>query len=77
MSADLLEAIKHVRKNVDMADVNDTRKEMFESRNPLHIVNPTLSDEIYDLMEEYGDDNNLPEGWWLSECDEEDVFNEL
>lgn len=22
-------------------------------------------DEIYDCMEQYGEDNDLPEGWWM------------
>ena len=32
---------------------------------------------IYDLMEEYGADNDLPEGWWLNYGDESDVLAEL
>lgn len=44
---------------------------MMERREPLFRVNHELSDAIYDLMEEYGADNGLPEGWWLDEHDEE------
>ena len=32
---------------------------------------------ISDLMDEYGADNDLPEGWWLDEGDEDDIFMQL
>lgn len=32
-------------------------------------------DKIFDLLEEYGEDNDLPEGWWQDEGSiEEDWF---
>lgn len=33
-----------------------------------------IANKLYDLMEEYGEDNNLPEGWWLVEGDTEEVY---
>lgn len=33
-----------------------------------------MSESICDSMEEYGADNELPEGWWLDYGDESDVF---
>ena len=36
-----------------------------------------ISMQIYDLMEEYGEENDLPENWWLEYGDEDDVFFEL
>lgn len=37
-----------------------------------------LEDKIYDLCEEFSDDNDMPEGWWLTEfMDAEDVFTNL
>jgi hypothetical protein len=29
--------------------------------------------KISDLLEEYGQDNDLPEGWWMEECDMDDI----
>ena len=33
-----------------------------------------IADKLIDGMEEYGEDNDLPEGWWMEYGDEEDVF---
>jgi hypothetical protein len=47
---------------------------MYLHRAPLHVEDPFLADQIYDLMEEYGADCGLSEGWWLSEADEEEIL---
>ena len=36
-----------------------------------------IEDKIYDLLEEYGEDNDLPEGWYLEYGDIEDFFMEI
>ena len=46
-------------------------------KNPLFRINHALCDQIYDLMEEYGEEHDLPEGWWLDEADEEEVLLRL
>lgn len=71
---DIEKAIEHVRRNVDLQDVLIAKLNMELNREPLYHVNNTLRDEIYDLMEEYGSDNELPEGWWLNRYDEEDIL---
>lgn len=38
---------------------------------------PSIADEICDLMEEFGEDNGYPEGWWYEYGDEDDVFFKL
>lgn len=70
-------AIDYVRSHVDMDEVRLAIKKMDEQREPLFRVNSQLSDSIYDLMEEYGQDHDLPENWWLSEHDEESILFEL
>lgn len=70
-------AIDYVRSHVDMDEVRLSIKKMDEQREPLFRVNSQLSDSIYDLMEEYGQDHDLPEGWWLEEHDEESILFEL
>lgn len=67
-------AVQYVQENVDYKELESAVKQMAERREPLYSVNPKLCDSIYDLMEEYGADNNLPEGWWLNDMDEEDVL---
>lgn len=69
----LEKAVAYVRKNVDMADVAHATAKLGE-REPLFRINHTLCDDIYDLMEEYGADHDLPEGWWLNEYDEEEIL---
>lgn len=75
--SDIDRAIIYVRQKVNMDEVALVRMQMMERREPLFRVNHELSDTIYDLMEEYGADNGLPEGWWLDEHDEETLFYEL
>lgn len=39
-------------------------------------MNPAFGideDRIIDLLEEYGDDHDLPEGWWEEECELDDI----
>lgn len=71
---DIEKAIENVRRNVDMQDVFSAKINMGINREPLYRVNASLCDKIYDLMEEYGSDNDLPEGWWLNHYDEEDIL---
>ena len=33
-----------------------------------------IYDEIYDCMEQYGEDNDLPEGWWMEYGEIDDIF---
>lgn len=71
---DIEKAIEYVRRKVDLQDVLIAKLKMGDKREPLYRVNSTLCDTIYDLMEEYSQDNYLPEGWWLEEHDEETIL---
>lgn len=72
-------AIEYVRKHKTWSDAEDERALELTERCRCNIqqADPTISDEIHDLMEEYSDENDLPEGWWLREGDEDDVFFRL
>jgi hypothetical protein len=76
-SSDVKDAIIYVRANVDMNDVERALSIIDRQRCPLYQADPELDNQIYDLMEEYGEDNGLPEGWWLSELDEDEILFEL
>lgn len=56
-------ALQYVRDNWD------TDNDFFPS-----IENIT---EVSDLMEEYGADNDLPEGWWMEYGEPEDILARL
>lgn len=74
---DFQKAIQYVKENVDRIDIEHALHHMDKYRCPLRMVDESLSMKIYDLMEEYGADYDLPEGWWLDECDEEDIIYKL
>lgn len=76
-STDVRKAIIHVRLNVDMEDVSRAMSIIDRQRCPLYQADPELDNQIYDLMEEYGQDNDLPECWWMSEITEDDILFEL
>lgn len=76
-ATDLELAIAYVRKNVDMERVERVRSVLASNNKELDDVDEDLSDEIYDLMEEYGADHGLAEGWWEYEGTTEDVLKEL
>lgn len=77
VATDLELAIVYVRKNVDMERVERVRSVLASNNMELDDVDEDLSDEIYDLMEEYGADHDLAEGWWEYEGTAEDVLREL
>ena len=70
-------AIEYVRKNIDMDDVNYIRGRVWKNHSCVRAEDPGILTRIYDLMEEYGADNELPENWWLEEMDEEEIFEQL
>lgn len=42
-----------------------------------HIIHPYEESDIIDLLEEYGQDNGLPEGWWLEYGDIDDIVEQF
>lgn len=61
----LREAIKYVRENMDDCDLAILKAKV--DKNFTQHMNPAYGiddGKIIDLLEEYGQDNDLPEGWW-------------
>lgn len=81
MNKTLKEAIQYVRDHRTWSDEIEGRalQEIDHMRCPLNFIyeGRIITDGIYDLMEEYSDENGLPEGWWQEETDEEQIFWEL
>ena len=67
-------ALDYVRQNVDMGYVNYLVSNAMEMRCPMGSLDPVFTDLICDLLEEYGEDNDLPEGWWLEYGDIDDIL---
>lgn len=70
-------AIDYIRQNIDMDEVKLTINQMLKKREPLYRVNPQLCEAIYDLMEEYCQDNGFPENYWCEYDDEESILFKL
>ena len=69
----IIEAINLARANVEQFEIEEGWY-YISRREPI----PTkIQDKLYDFLEEYGDDNDLPENWWAEYCDLEDFFMEL
>ena len=72
------DAINYVRENIGLEELDRAREEAMFCRKPIRLVNTELYEDIVDLLEEYGEDNDLPEGWWMEEVDiEEDIIRWL
>ena len=72
-------AIDYVRENMDEDDMAILQAEVNKSYK-MHLVpseNTVDCDKLIDLLEEYGEDNDLPEGWWMEEGDIDDWLVKL
>ena len=67
-------AFDYVRKNIDTHELARTLSDLDIQRVPFSFANRSLYDEITDLLEEYGEDNDLCEGWYLEEDDLEELI---
>lgn len=71
-------AIDYVSRNIDDEELWHAWNVMESDKMPLHKADPVLYDRIYDLMEEYGENEGLPENWWHDYTDDpQDIFLEL
>ena len=69
-SDNMKQAVKYVNEQLEPEDIAIicamVDKNFNRHLNPAYGVN---DGKIIDLLEEYGQDNDLPEGWWMEECD--------
>lgn len=70
-------ALKYVREHVDMDYINHCIVKAMEMRCAFSLAYPIEADDIADLLEEYGQDNDLPEGWWCEYGDIDDIIEML
>lgn len=77
METHIKSALDYVRNRVDMLYINRCIVRAMEMRCPFSISFPTSTDEITDLLEEYGRDNDLSEGWWCEYGDIDDIAEQL
>ena len=72
-------AIQYVRDNKTWTDAEEqvAIDNIDHWRCSIGQAYPPIADKIIDLMEEFGEDNGYPEGWWYEYGDEDDVFFKL
>lgn len=77
--SEIAKAIDYVREQMDEDDMAILRAEMRKCYK-MHLVpddNVMDCDEVIDLLEEYGQDNDLPEGWWMEYGEIDDILKSL
>ena len=72
-------ALDYVREQLGEEDVAVIRAQVDRSYRYHMAPSNCVSDDsrIIDLLEEYGSDNDLPEGWWENYGDIDDILLEL
>ena len=77
MKTHLEKALDFVRKYVDVPYINHCIIKAMEMRCPFCLAFPIEANDIADHLEEYGQDNDLPEGWWCEYGDIDDIIEQL
>lgn len=73
----LEKALDYVREHIDIQYINYCVVRAMEMRCPFSLAFPLESDDITDLLEEYGQDNDLPEGWWFEYGGIDDIVEQI
>ena len=75
----MTEALEYVRENMSETEMQEVK--LAVSKAYEHHLTPSafynVDDKVIDLLEEYGEDNDLPEGWWENEGDIDDWLLKL
>ena len=76
---DIDKAIEYIRENMDEDDMAILQAEMNQCYKA-HLIpgeNTMDCDRVVELLNEYGQENELPERWWESECEIDEILCEL
>ena len=74
MTDDLKSALDYVREQMDDDKLAVVRAQRNMNWVRRILVQTDYDDEIQDLLEEWGEEHDLPEGWWANEADMEDIL---
>lgn len=70
----ICKAVDYVIENLESEDITIICAMIDKNFN--HHMNPSYDiddTKIIDLLEEWGEDNDLPEDWWMNECEMNDI----
>lgn len=76
--SDIDKAVDYVREQLDADELMIYKATV--SKNLNHRMPATAGldcDKVIDLLEEYGQENDLPEGWWENEGDIDEILTKL
>ena len=74
-SEDYRKGIAYVKEQMDEEDLTILRAQVSKNYKQHNAPATGIDDHrIIDLLEEYGEDHDLPEGWYLDEYDADDVM---
>lgn len=72
--SNLQKALDYVREQMDDDKLAVVRAQRNMNWVRRILVQTDYDDEIQDLLEEWGEEHDLPEGWWANEADMEDIL---
>lgn len=72
--SNLQQALDYVREQMDDDKLAVVRAQRNMNWVRRILVQTDYDDEIQDLLEEWGEEHDLPEGWWANEADMEDIL---
>lgn len=72
--SNLQQALDYVREQMDDDKLAVVRAQRNMNWVRRILVQTDYDDEIQDLLEEWGEERDLPEGWWANEADMEDIL---
>lgn len=77
MKTHLEKAIEFIRERVDICYINFCVSLAMRMRCTVSQADAIMADDVANLLEEYGQDNDLPEGWWCEECDIDEIIERI
>lgn len=72
-----IDALDYLRGEIDAVDIHYAISKMDTTRRSLANIDHELYVKMHDLLETFGDENDLPEGWWLDYGDLDDIIFKL
>lgn len=77
MESEINKAVAYVSNNMDADELKVIKAQVNLAWETRQQITTSFDDEVEDLMEEYGEENDLPEGWWLNDCELDEVLIKL
>ena len=77
MESEVNKAVAYVSNNMDADELKVIKAQVNLAWETRQQITTSFDDEVEDLMEEYGEENDLPEGWWLNDCELDEVLIKL